>query len=251
MRALKSIEACMAFSRPIAFGLLALIVCGSHCADLHPDQVTDPERARARMMEEQIRARGIQHEAVLRAMSRLPRELFVPPDLRGQAYDDNPLPIGYQQTISQPYIVAFMSEAVEPDAGDKVLEIGTGSGYQAAVLASIVREVYSIEIIPGLAARAERTLREVGIRNVHLRTGDGYLGWPEAQPFDGIVVTAAPDHVPQPLVDQLAVGGRMIIPVGTGIQELLVISKTRDGVIQRRTLDVRFVPLRRGGRAPQ
>jgi protein-L-isoaspartate(D-aspartate) O-methyltransferase len=235
-------------ARPIALGLLALIACGSHCSDPNPaaDQVVDPERARASMVEDQIRARGIQDESVLRAMGRVPRELFVPPDLRGQAYDDNPLPIGYQQTISQPYIVAFMTEALEPDAGDKVLEIGTGSGYQAAVLAAIVREVHSIEIVPELAARAQQTLSALGIRNVHLRTGDGYAGWPEAQPFDGVVVTAAPDHVPQPLVDQLAVGGRMIIPVGSGVQELLVISKTPTGVIQRRTLDVRFVPLRRG-----
>jgi protein-L-isoaspartate(D-aspartate) O-methyltransferase len=243
----------MAFSRPTALGFLALIVCGSHCSDFTPaaDQVVQPERARTQMVEEQIRARGIQDEAVLLAMGRVPRELFVPPDLRGRAYDDTPLPIGHQQTISQPYIVAFMTQALEPDADDKVLEIGTGSGYQAAVLAAIVREVYSIEIIPELAATARRTLSDLGIRNVRLRTGDGYTGWPEAQPFDGIVVTAAPDHVPQPLVDQLALGGRMIIPVGTGIQELLVISRTENGVVQRRTLDVRFVPLRRGDRAPQ
>jgi protein-L-isoaspartate(D-aspartate) O-methyltransferase len=232
----------------IAFVLqLALTACGSSSRDLQAggDQVSQPERDRSRMVGDQLRARGIQNEAVLRTMGRLPRERFVPPDMRGRAYDDTALPIGHQQTISQPYIVAFMTQALEPRVTSKVLEIGTGSGYQAAVLASIVHEVYTIEIIPELAAAAERTLSDLGIRNVHVRTGDGYVGWPEAQPFDGIVVTAAPDHVPQPLVDQLAVGGQMAIPVGTDIQELLVISKTASGVIQRRTLDVRFVPLRR------
>jgi protein-L-isoaspartate(D-aspartate) O-methyltransferase len=237
--------------RMIAFVLhLALVACSSQSLDLQGggDQVSQParERERARMVDEQLRARDIRNEAVLRTMGRLPRELFVPPDLRGRAYDDSALPIGHDQTISQPYIVAFMTQALEPRSDGKVLEIGTGSAYQAAVLASIVREVYTIEIIPELAAEAERTLTALGIRNVHVRTGDGYGGWPEAQPFDGIVVTAAPDHVPQPLVDQLAVGARLVIPVGTDIQQLLVISKTASGVMQRRTLDVRFVPLRRG-----
>jgi protein-L-isoaspartate(D-aspartate) O-methyltransferase len=238
--------------RPVTLGLqVALMACGSQSSDTNSaDQGSQSERARARMVEQQLRARGIKHESVLRVMGRLPRELFVPSDLRQQAYDDNPLPIGLEQTISQPYIVAFMTEALQPTPTQKVLEIGTGSGYQAAVLASIVREVYTIEIIPELSARAERTLKELGIQNVRVRTGDGYAGWPEAQPFDAIIVTAAPDHVPQPLVDQLAVGGRMVIPVGTGIQELLVIEKTPSGVLRRSVLDVRFVPLRRKSSAP-
>ncbi len=230
---------------------VALMRCGSPSSDPQPvDQVPRLDRARDRMVEQQLRARGISDEAVLRVMGRLPRELFVPPAVRDHAYDDNPLPIGYEQTISQPYIVAFMTEALKTTANGKVLEIGTGSGYQAAVLGSLVREVYTIEIIPELAASAERTLNELGIQNVHVRTGDGYAGWPDAQPFDSIIVTAAPDHVPQPLVDQLAVGGRMVIPVGMGVQELLVIEKTPNGVIRRSVLDVRFVPLRRNPPTP-
>jgi protein-L-isoaspartate(D-aspartate) O-methyltransferase len=225
---------------------VALMACGFESSGTNSvDQTSSAERARARMVSEQLRARGITHDKVLGVMGTLPRERFVPPELRQQAYDDNPLPIGLEQTISQPYIVAFMTEALQPTSTQKVLEIGTGSGYQAAVLASIVREVYTIEILPELSARAERALKELGLQNVHVRTGDGYAGWPEAQPFDAIIVTAAPDHVPQPLVDQLAVGGRMVIPVGTGIQELLVIEKTPDGVLRRSVLDVRFVPLRR------
>lgn len=234
--------------RPLALVLqLVLIACGSPPPDtgMGVDGESQLEHARRRMVEQQLRARGIKDEAVLRAMAGLPRERFIPAGLRDQAYDDNPLPIGYQQTISQPYIVAFMTEALGTRADGKVLEIGTGSGYQAAVLASVVRSVYTIEIVPELAASAERTLTELGITNVRMRTGDGYGGWPEEQPFDSIMVTAAPDHVPQPLVDQLAIGGRMVIPVGTGVQELLVIEKTPDGVVRRSVLDVRFVPLRR------
>jgi protein-L-isoaspartate(D-aspartate) O-methyltransferase len=224
--------------------LLALPSCGSQPSG-SVSQPAQLERARDRMVEQHLRARGIKDEAVLRAMARVPRERFVPPELRERAYEDNPLPIGHRQTISQPYIVAFMTEALATHAGAKVLEIGTGSGYQAAVLAAIVREVYTIEIVPELAAGAERTLKELKLTNVHVRTGDGYGGWPEQQPFDSIIVTAAPDHVPQPLIDQLAVGGRMVIPVGTRNQELLVLEKTANGVVRRSVLDVRFVPLTR------
>ena len=204
---------------------LALTACGSSSRDLQAggDQVSQPERDRSRMVGDQLRARGIQNEAVLRTMGRLPRERFVPPDMRGRAYDDTALPIGHQQTISQPYIVAFMTQALEPRVTSKVLEVGTGSGYQAAVLASIVHEVYTIEIIPELAAAAERTLRDLGIRNVHVRTGDGYVGWPEAQPFDGIVVTAAPDHVPQPLIEPLSERERevlLLMATGASNQEI-------------------------------
>jgi protein-L-isoaspartate(D-aspartate) O-methyltransferase len=198
---------------------------------------------RKQMVDQQLRARGIRNEAVLAAMLKIPRERFVRPTETELAYSDMPLPIRSDQTISQPYIVAYMTEVLDIGPDEKVLEIGTGSGYQAAVLAEIAREVYSIEIVPALGEQARALLQELGYRNVHLRVGDGYLGWPEAQPFDAIIVTAAPDHVPQPLVDQLAVNGRMAVPVGRITQTLLVISKTSKGVVRRETLPVRFVPL--------
>ncbi len=195
------------------------------------------------MMDDQIRGRGIRDSAVLAAMSRVPRHRFVPLALRDEAYEDHPLPIGLDQTISQPYIVAYMTEAARITRRDRVLEIGTGSGYQAAVLAEVSREVYSIEILPELAERARTVLGELGYRNVHLRTGDGYAGWKEHAPYDAIIVTAAPDHVPPALIQQLAVNGRMVIPVGTDDQQMRVITRTARGVIEERTLDVRFVPL--------
>jgi protein-L-isoaspartate(D-aspartate) O-methyltransferase len=198
---------------------------------------------RAAMVEQQIRARGMRAPAVLDAMRNVPRHEFVPPPLRPLAYHDQPLPIDADQTISQPYIVAYMTEAADISPNDKVLEIGTGSGYQAAVLGEIAREVYTIEIIPELAEQATRVLAEQGYTNVHTRTGNGYLGWPEHAPFDAILVTAAPDEVPQALVDQLAVGGKMVIPVGTTFQEMMIIEKTPQGVIERRTIPVRFVPM--------
>src|SRR5687768_9739433 len=204
----------------------------------------DPHAAsRARMVRDQIRARGIHDPAVLAAMGRVPRHRFVPASEQRRAYADRPLPIGFDQTISQPFIVAYMSEAAEIAPHDRVLEIGTGSGYGAAVLAELAREVYTIEIIPELAERARTVLRELGHANVHVRTGDGYAGWSEQAPFDAIVVTAAPDHVPPALVAQLAVNGRMIIPVGKGDQEMRVITRTAAGVTQESTLLVRFVPL--------
>lgn len=183
---------------------------------------------------------------VLDAMRAVPRHLFVPKDLEGHAYEDRPLAIGHGQTISQPYIVALMTELLDADPGERVLEIGTGSGYQAAVLAELVNAVYSIEIVEPLGLRAKDALDRAGADNVHLRIGDGYLGWPEAAPFDAIIVTAAPDHVPQPLIDQLAVGGRMVIPVGNAwaTQELLLLEKTAGGELRRkRVMPVRFVPL--------
>jgi protein-L-isoaspartate(D-aspartate) O-methyltransferase len=206
-----------------------------------------PERAR--MVEAQLRARGIRDRAVLAAMTRVPRHRFVPPSERHLAHADHPLPIGFDQTISQPYIVGYMTEAADISSGEKVLEIGTGSGYQAAILAELAREVYTIEIVPELAASARTLLRALGYANVHVRTGDGYAGWREHAPFDAIVVTAAPDHVPPALVDQLAVNGRMIIPVGAGEQEMRVITKTARGVVEQRTLEVRFVPLVRSDSA--
>jgi protein-L-isoaspartate(D-aspartate) O-methyltransferase len=201
------------------------------------------ERARRRMVEDQIRARGINNSRVLDAMRRVPRHRFVPASQIEFAYEDRPLPIAHRQTISQPFIVAYMTDAADISRNEKVLEIGTGSGYQAAILGEVAREVYTIEIIPELAEGARRVLGELGYRNVHVRAGNGYAGWPEHAPFDAIVVTAAPEQVPQALIDQLAVGGRMVIPVGRGDQEMVIITKTNRGVVQRRTIPVRFVPM--------
>jgi len=201
--------------------------------------------AAARMVDQQLRPSDIRDPRVLAVMREVPRHRFVPSELAARAYDDTPLPIGYGQTISQPYIVAYMTQALELRPEHRVLEVGTGSGYQAAVLARIAKEVYTIEIVPELAARAAATLRELGYGNVHVREGDGYAGWPERAPFDRIMVTAAPDHVPQPLVDQLAMGGRLVIPVGDVRQQMAILTKTKDGVVERRTIAVRFVPLTR------
>lgn len=198
---------------------------------------------REAMVEQQIRSRGIKAPAVLQAMLRVPRHRFVPASVRHLAYADHPLRIGSEQTISQPYIVAYMTEAADISARERVLEIGTGSGYQAAVLGEIAREVYTIEIIPELAEGARNILAELGYKNVHVKAGNGYLGWPEHAPFDAIVVTAAPEQIPQALVHQLAVGGRMIVPVGATVQNMTIIEKTRRGVVERKTIPVRFVPM--------
>jgi protein-L-isoaspartate(D-aspartate) O-methyltransferase len=195
------------------------------------------------MVDEQIRARGIKAPAVLRAMGDVPRHLFVPPEVQPFAYEDRPLPIGLDQTISQPYIVAFMTEALDVSRGHRVLEIGTGSGYQAAVLSGLVRQVFSMEIVPELAERARRTLSATGYANVQVRTGNGYLGWPDQSPFDRIIVTAAPPELPRALIDQLAIGGRLVAPVGTVAQEIVVVTKTAQGVTEERTIPVRFVPM--------
>lgn len=195
------------------------------------------------MVERQIRARGISTPAVLEALAAVPRHRFVPAELAPRAYDDTPLPIGYDQTISQPYVVAFMTEAAALTPDTKVLDIGTGSGYQAAVLAEIVGQVYSIEIVPDLAERSRRLLADLGYGNVQVRTGDGYRGWPDEAPFDAIVVAAAPDHVPPALVEQLAVGARLVIPVGRFTQEILIVTKTADGSTTEAVLPVRFVPM--------
>jgi protein-L-isoaspartate(D-aspartate) O-methyltransferase len=199
--------------------------------------------ARKQMVDEQLAARDIRNPRVLDAMRKVPRHEFVPEAFRLGAYSDSPLPIGHNQTISQPYIVAFMTEALELQPAHKVLEIGTGSGYQAAVLAELVRDVYTIEIIEPLAATARATLKRLGYQNVHVRTGNGYLGWPEQAPFDRVMVTAAPDAVPQPLIDQLKIGGLMAIPVGVGDQELRILRRTEKGLETLRTLPVRFVPM--------
>jgi protein-L-isoaspartate(D-aspartate) O-methyltransferase len=173
----------------------------------------------------------------------VPRHLFVPPDIRHLAYDDTPLAIGLGQTISQPFIVAYMTDVLQVSKEHEVLEIGTGSGYQAAVLAELVRQVYTIELLPELAQRARETLAATGYRNVEIRTGNGYLGWPEHAPFSRIIVTAAPETVPQTLIDQLAVGGIMVVPVGAVSQAMTIVTKTAAGVTEQRTLPVRFVPM--------
>lgn len=198
------------------------------------------------MVEEQIRARGVRDERVLEAMRSVPRHRFVPEEHRDEAYGDFPLPIGFNQTISQPYIVAFMTEALRIGPGARVLEVGTGSGYQAAVLGRIAAQVYTIEIVSPLAARSAALLAELGCANVHVKDGDGYAGWPEHAPFDAVIVTAAPDHVPPPLIDQLAMGGRLVIPVGVIEQELRVLTKQPDGRLREEArMPVRFVPLTR------
>lgn len=202
------------------------------------------ERQRTRMVEQQLRARDIRNPRVLAAMMAVPRHLFVPDDQRAGSYLDGPLPIGFDQTISQPYIVAFMTEALEVQPGHRVLEIGTGSGYQAAVLSQLARSVYTIEIIAPLASRARQTLERLGYRNVQVRSGNGYLGWPEHAPYDRIMVTAAPVEVPPALVAQLVTGGLMAIPVGpSGTQVLRIMRRTATGMATIRTLPVSFVPM--------
>ena len=206
-----------------------------------PDNARQTQRNR--MVDEQIISGGVRDTKVLTAMRLVPRHRFIPAANSGDAYADNALPIGHGQTISQPVLVASMTESLELRGSEKVLEIGTGSGYQAAILAEIVPKVYTIEIVEPLAKRAAAILADLGYDNVAIRTGDGYNGWPEEAPFDAIIVTAAPDHVPQPLLDQLAIGGRMILPVGKSIQSLVLYRRTETGY-ERRTLElVRFVPL--------
>lgn len=199
---------------------------------------------RARMVETQIVARGVRDPCVLKAMREVPRHLFVDPARRAEAYEDHPLPIAGNQTISQPYIVALMTELLELKPTARVLEIGTGSGYQSAVLGRCSREVYSIEIVPELARGASSLLKELHYDSVTVREGDGYRGWAEHAPFDGIIVTAAPERIPEPLLQQLAPGGRMVIPVGGFFQELKVFHKGADGkIIEKDIIPVRFVPM--------
>ena len=218
------------------------LACGAGEARLQGG-ARDWDAERSRMVNEQLRSRDIRSAPVLDAMRRVPRHLFVPEHERTRAYSDSPLPIGYGQTISQPYIVAFMTQALDLAPGHRVLEVGTGSGYQAAVLAALVNEVYTIEIVTPLAERARATLSALGLRNIHVRTGNGYLGWPEHAPYDRIMVTAAPDEVPPALLQQLKIGGLMAIPVGTVTQELRILRRTATGTETLSTLPVRFVPM--------
>lgn len=198
---------------------------------------------RQQMVKEQIISRGIKDKNIINAMLKVPRHMFVPENERNYAYIDSPLAIGEGQTISQPYIVACMSEALNLKSDDKVLEIGTGSGYQAAILAEIAKEVCTIEIIKTLADTAEDTLNNLGYKNIKVRCADGYLGWPDEAPFDAIIITAAPRKIPEPLVEQLKIGGRMILPLGDMYQELVFITKTKEGMVKKNLGAVSFVPM--------
>src|SRR5262245_31539779 len=223
--------------------LLFAAIASTGCGQQAPT-AADFARQRQRMVEQQLKPRRIKDERVLAAMAKVPREEFIPVDVRADAYEDGPLPIGYDQTISQPYVVAFMTEQLRPKQTDRVLEIGSGSGYQAAILAELMAEVYTVEIVEPLAKTAEATLQRLGYKNVHIKVGDGYQGWLEVAPFDAIIVTCAPEKVPQPLTDQLKDGGRMVIPVGERFaQQLYLLEKKNGQLKERATLPVRFVPM--------
>jgi len=233
--------------------VLLVLACGNHRA-APSEGAQDPPvtvtadttelvQLRHEMVRRQIEDRGVADTAVLRAMREVPRHRFVPDAPPTYAYSDRPLPIGYGQTISQPYMVAFMAEAAALEPGDRVLEIGTGSGYGAAVLGRIAAEVFTVEIVPELAAQARKVLEALEFDNVHVRAGNGWLGWPEHAPYDAIVVTAAPDKVPEALEEQLARGGTLVIPVGALLQDLQVLRKTARGLEEVRSLPVRFVPM--------
>lgn len=220
------------------------------CSETGGPAGDDATKARERMVRTQLKERDIRNADVLAAMEEVPRHLFVPENVRAEAYADRALPIGHGQTISQPYVVALMTEKLDPRPDDRVLEIGTGSGYQAAVLSGLVKEVYTIEIVVPLAHRAEAALKSLCCTNVTSKAGDGHQGWKEHAPFDGIIVTCAPDHVPEPLVAQLAEGGRMIIPVGDqdAVQELVLLRKEGTQLKREEVLPVRFVPMTGGNR---
>lgn len=232
----------------LVFGLLLLPLpaCGPQSGS---EQAASQERTAEKFTEQRrklvelLKTEGITSPTVLDALLKVPRHEFVPSSQRHLAYENRPLPIGHDQTISQPFIVGYMTEAAEIAPHEKVLEIGTGSGYQAAVLGELAKEVYTIEIIPQLADRARTVLGKMKYGNVQVKTGNGYAGWPEHAPFDAIVVTAAPDEVPQALVEQLALRGKMVIPVGSSFQQMVIITKNESGVVGRRTIPVRFVPM--------
>jgi len=227
----------------IAIPLLLIFLLFFHCIG-NPQPSEEFARQREQMVKWQIEARGVTDKRVLEAMRKVERHLFVPTELASYAYADQPLPVGYSQTISQPYIVAFMTEALKLDPGSKVLEIGTGSGYQAAVLAELCDSVFSVEIVEELGSKAQALLKVLKYDNVFVKIGDGYKGWAEYAPFDAIIVTCAPTHVPDPLKEQLVEGGKMIIPVGeTNYQELILLVKKKGRLIQQAVLPVRFVPM--------
>jgi len=228
-------------AQSLIIAVLSIILC-PYLVNLYA-QDNDFKAKRERMVREQLELRGIEDKAVLSAMRKVKRHLFVPSDLEEFAYADGPLPIGYDQTISQPYIVAYMTEAAGLKPKDHVLEIGTGSGYQAAVLAEIVSKVYSIEIIEPLAESAKKRLESLGYDNIKVKLGDGYKGWEEFTPYEVIIVTAAPPAIPDLLLEQLTIGGRMVIPVGSVYQELYCITRTETGYDKKALLPVRFVPM--------
>jgi protein-L-isoaspartate(D-aspartate) O-methyltransferase len=225
---------------------IAMVAMTTNCAENTPPTSDEFARLRLKMVQRQLRGRDIVDERVLSAMSKVPRHLFIPAQFLNSAYDDHPLPIGYDQTISQPYIVAYMTQVLSLQGGEKVLEIGTGSGYQAAILEEMGTQVFTIEIVPELASASAERLKTLGYKNVQVKCGDGYLGWPEFAPFDAIIITAAPVTGPQKLLDQLNIGGRLVVPEGSGIQELRLYTKTQDGVKSRDLLPVRFVPMIHG-----
>ncbi len=237
--------------------LLGVVSANSAGCGQDADNVKPVEVGKSRFEQQQIdlvngiREKGVHDEKVLKVIASVPRHAFVPDEFRKSSYDDNPLPIGDEQTISQPFIVAYMTEALDLEPQDKVLEIGTGSGYQTCVLARLAGQVYSIEIIDELAKRAEMVLTDLGVRNIHLRTGDGYKGWPDEAPFDAIIVTAAPPAIPEKLVEQLKVGGRLVAPVGKDeMQWLVCLTKQANGEVKREALlPVRFVPMVPSGRS--
>ena len=225
-------------------GLLGVMPTTGMSMEFEPIKHPHPRQSeRDHMVREQLLSRGISDQAVIRAMRAVPRHEFVPVEDTAEAYDDHPLPIGYGQTISQPYIVAYMTEALRLSERERVLEIGTGSGYQAAVLAQLGVRVFTIEIVEELAERARQTFDRLGIPHVTSRAGDGYQGWPEQAPFDAIILTAAPEHIPQPLLDQLAPGGRMILPLGKTLQKLVILTNTSAGLQRKELLPVAFVPM--------
>ncbi|HKO63373.1 MAG TPA: protein-L-isoaspartate(D-aspartate) O-methyltransferase [Pyrinomonadaceae bacterium] len=237
---------CISIRLALLFTILFFISCspmsfteGTSVRDAPPQGFTQQRQA----LIDQLKSEGITNAEVLNAMLKVPRHEFVPTSHRHYSYQNRPLPIGHNQTISQPFIVGYMTQAASIAPGEKVLEIGTGSGYQAAVLAEVAGQVYTIEIIPELAEGAKSVLGKLGYKNVHVKTGNGYEGWPEHAPFDAIVVTAAPDEVPQKLVDQLALRGKMVIPVGSTFQEMVIITRDESGVVERRTIPVQFVPM--------
>jgi protein-L-isoaspartate(D-aspartate) O-methyltransferase len=226
---------------------IVLIQCTNGKTVSEPNPRGDFKAMREKMVETQIKARGVKDPRVLSALRKVERHRFVPEEYLNSAYSDQPLPIGEGQTISQPYIVALMTELLELKGDEKVLEIGTGSGYQAAILGELAKEVYTIEIVESLASMAKNRLADLGYQNIKVKAGDGYLGWPEAAPFDAIIVTAAPDHIPKPLIEQLKEGGRMVVPVGTYTQELKKIIKRVGKIETTDVIPVVFVPMTGGG----
>jgi protein-L-isoaspartate(D-aspartate) O-methyltransferase len=225
--------------RPLVAWLVLLAVLGG----VLPSGAEDLWAAQRRAMVEKLRQRGKIQPEVLAAMEKVPRHLFVPESVRAQAYEDEPLPLGSGRSIYEPYVVALMTSLLDLQKGDKVLEVGTGSGYHAAVLARMAREVYSVEIVPPVASQARQRLQALGYHNIEVRIGDGYQGWSDKGPFDAILLSAAPPHIPKPLIDQLRVGGRMVVPVGGLLQDLLVITKTEDGLEKRTVIPVRLTPM--------